>query len=43
MHSLVSEIWKFKHHQLVSQVASTENHLAFVLAAVNQVITRTIA
>jgi len=43
MHSLVSEIWKFKDHQFMSQVASTENHLAFVLATANRVINRTIA
>jgi len=43
MYSLVSEIGKFKEHQFASQVASAENHLAFVLAAVSQVINRTIA
>ena len=32
-----------KDHQFVSQVASTENHLSLVLAAVNRVINRTIA
>jgi len=34
---------KIKDHQFVSQVASRENHLAFVLMAVNRVINRTIA
>ena len=43
MYSLVSEIWKFKDHQFVNHVASTENHLAFVLMAVSQMIIRTIA
>jgi len=31
MYSLISEILKFKDHQFLSQVASAENHLAFVL------------
>jgi len=42
MYSLVSEIWKFKDHQFVSLVASTENPSCFVLAAVSWVINRTI-
>jgi len=41
MYSLVSEIWKFEDHQFMSQVASTENHSAFVLAAVNRGINGT--
>ena len=41
MYSPVFEIWKCKENQFVSQVASAENHLAFVVAAVNRVINRT--
>ena len=41
MYSLVSEILKFNDHQFVSQVASTENHLSFVLAVVNRVMNKT--
>ena len=36
MYTLVFDIQNFKDHQLMSQVASTENHSAFVLAAVNK-------
>jgi len=43
MHGLVSKIRKLKDHQLVSQFASPENHLAFVLAAVNRLTNRTTA
>jgi len=41
MYSPVFEIWKCKENQFLSQVASAENHLAFVVAAVNRVINRT--
>ena len=36
MYTLVFDIQNFKDHQLMSQVASTENHSAFVLAVVNK-------
>ena len=43
IYSLVSEIWKFKDHLFMSQVASTENHLSSVFVEVNQMINRTTA
>jgi len=35
VHSVLSEIWKFKGDQFVSQVASTQNHLAFISRVIN--------
>jgi len=43
MHSLVSEICKFKDYQFENQLASTGNQLPYLLAAFDRVINGTIA
>jgi len=43
MYNLLSEIWKFKDYEFLSQVASAEDRLPSVLAAVDCVINGTIA